>query len=580
MHYHAPCIVRFEITVARAADTRRIGYPDAMQLLDPRGKLTLQRITLAPRPGLAALAAGTVLFYDNMKMDVGHYGRLLPRVKERLAKHGISRFADYRETIRGKTAADVAALAQKLVAMKPTAAVVALADMGVSPAMVALTIEMEKAGVPTVCLTAQPGSALAAAHAHYRAGVLALVDLEIFPASVESEIDAQADACVAQIVSMLTGSGGGAGNEYPVDAAAVAADGCLVFDDTDDEQALFERLEALHIGDGLPVIAPTRERYERMLAYCPFDPGEVIVSGVGPSGTPMTVRDVVVAAVMAGCRTEYVPIVLTAMRALSRPQYGLLQAVTTSFSGGHFVLASGPIAREIGMHGGPGCLGPGFRANATIGRAVNLALLNVCRSVPGYADLACLSSPAERSYCMAEDPALSPWPALNEERFDAQTTCVMTLKAEAPHNVLDIGSSTAAALMETIVDCCTTLGTNNASSAGPLVLVLVPDHARVLARDGYDKARLRREIHASARIPRERLGERGIVAVDASHDTTEFHYVTRSPDDIQIVVAGGSGGHSGVILPWALYSDAIFEAVTLPDGSVAKRLEDFRRPSR
>jgi hypothetical protein len=178
---------------------------------------------------------------------------------------------------------------------------------------------------------------------------------------------------------------------------------------------------------------------------------------------------------------------------------------------------------------------------------------------------------------MAEDRVLSPWPALNEERFDAETTCVMTLKAEAPHNVLDIGSSTAAALMETIVDCCTTLGSNNASTAGPLVLVLVPDHARVLARDGYDKARLRREIHSSARIPRERLADRGIVAVDAKADSSGFHYVTRSPDDIQIVVAGGKGGHSGVILPWALYSEAVFEAVRLPDGSAAKGLEDFRR---
>jgi hypothetical protein len=254
----------------------------------------------------------------------------------------------------------------------------------------------------------------------------------------------------------------------------------------------------------------------------------------------------------------------------------LLQAVTTTFSGGHFVLASGGIAQEIGMHGGPGCLGPGFRANATIGRAVNLTLLNVCRSVPGHADLACLSSPAEFTYCFAEDPHSSPWPTLNVERYDAATTCVMVLKAEAPHNVLDIGSTTGAALLETFIDCCTTLGSNNASNAGPLVLVLNPDHARILARDGYDKPRIRREVHAGARISLDSMKTRGIVSVAAQDHAQGFQYVTRSPEDVQVVVAGGKGGHSAVLLPWALYSDAVFEVVRLRDGSIAGSIDALK----
>ena len=151
----------------------------------------------------------------------------------------------------------------------------------------------------------------------------------------------------------------------------------------------------------------------------------------------------------------------------------------------------------------------------------------------------------------------------------------MTLKAEAPHNVLDIGSTGAAGLMETIVDCCTTLGSNNASSAGPLVLVLNPEHARVLARDGYDKGRLRREIHASARIALDRMTARGIVSVATQKLAGGFHYATRTPEDVQIVVAGGKGGHSAVILPWALYSEAVFEAVRLPNGNAAKSLEEL-----
>ncbi|MGZ5232389.1 MAG: hypothetical protein ACXWC3_20420, partial [Burkholderiales bacterium] len=194
----------------------------------------------------------------------------------------------------------------------------------------------------------------------------------------------------------------------------------------------------------------------------------------------------------------------------------------------------------------------------------------------GHADLACISSPAEYTYCMAEDAALGPWTPVNEERFDRATTCVMTLKAEPPHAVMDLVSTTASALMETIVDCCTTLGSNNAYVAGCLVLVLNPDHVRLLHAGGYDKDRLRREIHQRARISGERVASRGIVGITPTINADGFHYVTRSPADVEIVAAGGEGGHSGVILPWALHSEAVYEPVRLPGGGIAESLEQFR----
>lgn len=555
---------------------------NSQRLLDPRGKLELTRITLAPRPSGDALAAGTVLFYDNEKMDVGHYGLIYPRIKDGLRSSGISRFCDRRASIRGKTSGDLAAMARELCQLGASAAVIGLADMGVSPAMVALAIEMERLGLPTVCLTARPGTRLAIAHAHYRAGSLCLVPFDLYPGSDEETVSREVDASVARLLRMLTTNGDAlnalARIEYVVDPDSAPSDGFLAArsDVPIDVDEIYSTFETMHIGDGLPIVPPTATRYENMRSYCPFDAEEVILEGIGPSGTPLTVRDALVAALMAGCLPEYVPVVLTALRAISRPQYGLLQAVTTSFSGGHFVLASGTIAREVGMHGGQGCLGPGFRANATIGRAVNLALLNVCRPVPGHADLACLSSPAEYTYCMAEDAARGPWIPLNEERFDAATTCVMTLKAEPPHAVMDIVSTTASALIDTIVDCCTTLGSNNASVPGCLVLVLNPDHVRLLASGGYDKARLRREVHDRARIPRDKVAGRGIVATGTKGGSDAFHYVTRSPADVEIVAAGGEGGHSGVILPWALHSDPVYEPVRLPDGRVAESLQQFK----
>jgi hypothetical protein len=176
---------------------------------------------------------------------------------------------------------------------------------------------------------------------------------------------------------------------------------------------------------------------------------------------------------------------------------------------------------------------------------------------------------------MAEDSRFEIWPPIHEEHFDANTTCVMTLKAEPPHAVMDLVSTTATDLMDTIVDCCTTLGSNNAYVAGCLVLVLNPDHVRLLSSGGYDKARLRREIHQRARVPFDKVASRGIVGIKPSAAPDGFHYVTRSPADVEIVVAGGEGGHSGVILPWALRSEPVYEAVRLADGSAATSIDAF-----
>ncbi len=563
------------------------GPADDFPLLDPRGALRRTRLTLAPRAGREALAGGTVVFYDNEKMDVGHFGRLFPRIAGGLAAQGITRFHHERASVRGTRTADLAALARRLCVPGARGAVIALADMGVSPAMVALAVELERLGLPTVCLTAGPGSRLASAHAHYRAGRLCLLPFDIHPGTEAQTIDRLVDASLPRLLTQLTAQGPAleavSRVDHPVDPEDAAADGQLVIDPAeraaeggDALLAVHAAFERRHLGDGLPFVPPTAPRLQAMRAWCPFDLDEVLFEDIGPSGTPMRVREVLIAAVMAGCPPPAFPVLLSAMRAIGRPAYGLRQAVTTSFSGGHYTLASGPIARQAGVHGGQGCLGPGFRANASIGRAINLALINVCRSVPGQADLACLSSPAEYAYCMAEDPSLSPWPTLDAERLPAGGSQVMCLKAEPPHAVMDFASTSAASLMGTVIDACTTLGSNNAYVAGSLVLVLTPDHASLLVQAGYDKARLRHELHAAVKVPLQRLAGRGIVGVHPVDDGQGAHRVTRRPEDIQIVVAGGKGGHSAVILPWSLHAEAVHEPIRLPDGRLAPDLSAFR----
>jgi len=333
----------------------------------------------------------------------------------------------------------------------------------------------------------------------------------------------------------------------------------------------------LKISDGLPIIPPTKARYEKMLEYCPFDEDMVLCNEVGPTGKDITVRDVAIAAVMAGCKPTAMPILIAAFKALNNPRYNLLQSVTTSHPGGNLVLVSGPIAQEIGLSGKQGCLGPGWPMNATIGRAVNLVIMNVCRAVPGVCDLDCVASQAEFTYCFAEEPELACWPMINEERYDAETTTVYVLKAEPPHDIIDFLSLNGHDLLDTITHCCTTLGSNNAYIPGPLVVCLTPDHGKMLKEAGYTKDMIREHIHTYAYHEVPMVRNRGLVPVRPPEFKNKHPMpVTRSPKDVEVVVIGGRGGHSAVILPWALHSEGIVEPVALPDGRIAKSIEDFR----
>jgi hypothetical protein len=193
-------------------------------------------------------------------------------------------------------------------------------------------------------------------------------------------------------------------------------------------------------------------------------------------------------------------------------------------------------------------------------------------------DLDCQASQAEFTYCFAEDPALTPWNTINAERFDKETTTVLVLKAEPPHDIIDFLSLNGGDLLDTLTDCCTTLGSNNATITGNLILVLTPDHGEMLANAGYDKNKIREHIHLRAVHEAPMVRGRGLVPIrPAGFENMHPVPVTRSPRDVEIVIAGGRGGHSSVILPWALYSEAIVEPVVLPNGKVARSIREFKK---
>jgi len=563
-------------------------------LIDPRGTQERPVLKLAQRVGLDALKKGKILFYDNTKLSFCNYGEVFVRIKERFREMGIDNFVNYRETVRGKDTKALEAYAAMLAKEKPEAAVVALGDMGTSPATCIVTMALEKLGIPAVYITAPPGGELVEGVAVYRAGNLCLCKIDIYQASTVEDVRREIDGKWDYIIDSLTAEPEKlkrvAHIDFKMDLVPPAEDGLLpvtgeIKVDADGliepgcyMEEVMDYLDREHIGDGLPVIPPTQSRLEKMYAYCPFDPTDILWREVGPTGKDVTVRDVSIAAVMAGCRPQAMPILVTAFNALADRRYNLLQSVTTSHPGGNMVLVSGPIAQEVGISGRQGCLGPGYPANATIGRAVNLVIMNVCRSVPGICDLDCIASQAEFTYCFAEEPELAQWPMINEEHYDSGTTTVYVLKAEPQHDIIDFLSLNGHDLLDTLTDCCTTLGSNNAYIPGPLVLVLTPDHGMMLRNSGYTKDMIREHIHLRAVHDVPMVRDRGLVPVRPPEFADKHPMpVTRSPKDVEIVVVGGRGGHSGVILPWALHSESIVLPVTLPDGKIAKSIEEFKK---
>lgn len=559
----------------------------AHMILDPRGQIERTKLILADRPSLEELKKGKLLIYNNTKVEFCNYTEIIPQLKECFSEIGVTEFEEFRRTVRGLTNQNLRELAQELTEHNPTAAVIVLGDMGVSPASAILTIELEKRGVPAVLITASPGAELACAVADYRAGRLCLCPIDLYQGTSRESIREQIKGCFAFIQDCLTGTPDMvercAALDFKLDKNVYKS---RYLEDLNHSicncserrslEIINKYFEENHLTDGFPIIPPTVERYEEIMLYCPFPADMVLAEHIGPAGADITVRDVAVNGVMAGCKPRYMPVLIAAFQAMADEKYNFLQSVTTSHPGGNLILVSGPIAKELNIAGGQGCLGPGFHANATIGRAVNLVLINVCRSVPGVCDLDCLASQAEYSYCFAEQPELSPWKTINEELYDSETTTVTVMKAEPPHDIIDFLSPTAADLLDTICDSCTTLGSNNSYIPGPLIVVITPDHAKLFERDGYSKKMIQDHIHQYAFHSWPEVQNRGLRPVrPAGFDERHPIPVTRSASDVIVVAAGGKGGHSGVILPWALHSEAITRPIYLPNGKIAKSITEF-----
>lgn len=337
----------------------------------------------------------------------------------------------------------------------------------------------------------------------------------------------------------------------------------------DSPEAVFQAFVEREWCDGLPIVPPTAERVEAMLASMGGDPQESL-GPLPPLWRDATLEKLAINAVMAGCRPECFPVVVAAVEAMLDPAFNLYGVQATTHPVAPLLILNGPYARAIGMHGGAGCFGPGFRANATIGRAIRLVLLNVGGAWPGRHDMATQGSPAKFAYAIAENEGASPWPPLHVELgYAAEESVVTVFGGEAPHNVNDHVSTNASGILNTVSHTAATLGSNVKwyLSQSQLLLVLGPEHAATVAADGFSKEDVRAFVFEHARLPLATLRLGGMWGIQdwprwmmaVTDDRTRLPVVP-SLREILVVVAGGAGKHSAVV-PNCTFSRAVSRPV-------------------
>ena len=338
----------------------------------------------------------------------------------------------------------------------------------------------------------------------------------------------------------------------------------LVEVSADSPEAMFDLLASRGLGDGLPVVAPTPERVDAMLEFAEGAPDEVLFT-LQPRAGLVTRQVVAVNAVMAGCPAETFPVVLTALRALSRPEVNIRGVNATTHPVAPMILVHGEIVQAAGFNAGVGAFGPGNRANATVGRAVRLVMLHVAGASPGFGDAATHGQPAKYTFCAAENLEATPWESYPASRGVDAPSAVTVHCGEGPHNVHDAeAAGDPGLILDKIASAMTSLGQNNAPiSQAEYFIVLGPEHAASVAKAALTRKDVSSYLFDRARLPaslfrhhfQELAWARWMKTVDDDHMLP----MTGEPDNVKVVVSGGPGKHSLVVPSWGMT-----RSVTLP----------------
>ena len=318
----------------------------------------------------------------------------------------------------------------------------------------------------------------------------------------------------------------------------------------DDLDELIEFFHARRWSDGLPIVPPTRERVARMLSGTTRKADEVIAK-LAPGFGEATVERIAINAVMAGCRVDYLPLLIAATQAMSDPVFNLQGIQATTNPVAVWLLVNGPLAEQLGVNGGMNCLGQGTVANATLGRALRLIMQNVGGALPGDMDRATHGQPGKFSFCCAENEAQSPWEPLHVERgYRREQSTVTVIAAAGTHN-LNTHADNADELINVIADTMAFPASNDYWIGGEPWLVMGPQHAAILAAGGLSKAEVKRRLWEASKMRAGRMCAKELSRTQSARGRTlgtitadTLLTVSEKPEDIGIVVAGGAGTHT------------------------------------
>ena len=304
--------------------------------------------------------------------------------------------------------------------------------------------------------------------------------------------------------------------------------------------------------DGLPIVPPTDERVWEFLTEAGLAAEDLV--GVEPvRRRRITAEKLAIAAVMAGCLPEYMPVVVAVVRAMCEPQFGLHGATASTGGSAPFVVVNGPIRTALGMNATHNVFGNASRANATIGRTIRLFILNILGGIPGQLDRSTIGHPGKFTFCVAEDEEDSAWLPLSAERgMPAGASAVTVLAAESPHQVMNEWTHDPREILDTYVAAIRGNMLVYSIWAGNYAIVVPKQHRQIITAAGWNKQNIRDYVFEHAHVKRgewRTVGKAAVAGRKADEDRT--YRALRSPDDLLVVAAGGpAGGFGAVVPPW------------------------------
>ncbi len=321
--------------------------------------------------------------------------------------------------------------------------------------------------------------------------------------------------------------------------------------------------------DGLPVVTPTEKRVAWMLTGADRDPDELI-GAVPPAMEPATVRSVAIHALMAGCKPEYLPVVLGGLELMLRDEFNMNGVQGTMHGVAPLMIVNGPYAQRIDIHGGNGCFGPSFRANASIGRAIRLMMLNLGGGIAGIGSATIFGTPLRYTACIGENVEKSPWETLAQSKgYAADKNVITCAMVESPRLCFDDVSQEPKRLLTGIADSMVAMGSWNMHARSDMVVAMGPQHAEICAKAGMSRADVhQRLIELAGRRVRDLKGggnwrrERALgfpIKVDPDDDDC-FIPAIKDPRDLHLIVAGGWGPCTAICHGWSGGSRAVHGA--------------------